>query len=192
MEILCLPRSSHIPCHACHGHGSHDTCELRLLVDIIIDLRLHPSASTCREARAPRTLVPSSDDVERHLHLSAASTPPSAMGRSRWRPSCMQVKGFLRGRQSCGLLPQVYWQVKMPTTEIAGFPLIDGATIMASIDNDTKCEAALRIREWSDSIRRQKCYHAASYGTVSEGPSDLVAIISMRRITCGELFVMSS
>lgn len=76
------------------------------------------------------------------------------------------------------LYQHTHRQVRMPTTEIAGFPLIDGVT-MAAIDDDPKCEAALRIQEWSDCVRRQKGYHAASYGTVSESPSDLVAVISM-------------
>lgn len=65
----------------------------------------------------------------------------------------------------------------MPTTEIAGFPLIDGVT-MDSIADDPNSEAALRIKEWSDVIVRQKGYHATSYGTIAESPSDLVAVIS--------------
>ncbi|USW53623.1 hypothetical protein Slin15195_G069420 [Septoria linicola] len=64
----------------------------------------------------------------------------------------------------------------MPTTEIAGFPLIDGVT-MDSIADDPNSEAALRIKEWSDEIVRQKGYHATSYGTIAESPSDLVAVI---------------
>lgn len=62
----------------------------------------------------------------------------------------------------------------MPTTEIAGFPLVRDVDI-----DDLDTDASARIKEWSESILLQEGYQESWYGIVSEKKDELVAVISM-------------
>lgn len=93
----------------------------------------------------------------------------------------MAGEGFSVHLVACSPSFLSYYQIQaridsMPTVEIAGFPLVHGVS-MASIGDDPSSDAAVRIKEWSEAIVKQKGYQAASFGTVEENPTDLVAII---------------
>ena len=68
----------------------------------------------------------------------------------------------------------------MPTTEIAGFPLVRDVDI-----DDPDTEAAARIGEWSESIVKQEGHQESWYGIVEERKDELVAIISMSDCLAG-------